>query len=215
MFIGFAIRFFKVLNRKYVLKLHNPTGIKYYLRSLHFARPNKNDQSTSIYSDTGVHGLLSHPFYYRTASEGKNHFVEAFITHIGIEIVEGAGNSTIIQNYQSWDEKPYSGKNYYRLKQTDYDGSFDYSDIKVVDISNAASQLSVFPNPTNGALNFNESLSGNIIVRNMLGEVVWQMAGKDVQSLELSNLSAGSYLLQHLDANYNLSIVKFVISGNN
>ncbi|MCP4125091.1 MAG: T9SS type A sorting domain-containing protein [Bacteroidetes bacterium] len=85
----------------------------------------------------------------------------------------------------------------------------------MVDISNAASQLSVFPNPTNGALNFNESLSGNIIVRNILGEVVWQMAGKDVQSLELSNLSAGSYLLQHLDANYNLSIVKFVISGNN
>ena len=156
---------------------------------------------------------------WQTASEENNDFFEIqrsrddlhFET---IEIVEGAGNSNVIQTYQSWDEKPYSGKNYYRLKQTDFDGAFDYSDIKVVEIKNSGSQISVFPNPTSGNLNFNESLSGDLMVKNVLGQTVWQMSDDDLQSLDLSHLSAGSYLLLYLDEQDNLQTAKFIISKN-
>ncbi len=84
----------------------------------------------------------------------------------------------------------------------------------MVDISNAASQLSVFPNPTRGSIKFNESLSGNLAVINMLGQVVWQISDEDVQNLDLSHLSAGTYLLQQWDQHDNMRVVRFVVSKN-
>ncbi|MEZ4980275.1 MAG: hypothetical protein R2769_01550 [Saprospiraceae bacterium] len=41
----------------------------------------------------------------------------------------GAGNSQVQKNYQFIDENPEKGLNYYRLKQMDFDGSFEYSDV--------------------------------------------------------------------------------------
>ena len=46
-----------------------------------------------------------------------------------IGTVDGAGNSTTIKQYLYKDIKPDVGISYYRLKQTDFDGSFAYSDI--------------------------------------------------------------------------------------
>ncbi|MBK9542146.1 MAG: T9SS type A sorting domain-containing protein [Bacteroidetes bacterium] len=43
--------------------------------------------------------------------------------------VKGAGNSSQILNYNFTDEHPNSGVSYYRLKQTDYDGQYAYSDL--------------------------------------------------------------------------------------
>ena len=44
-----------------------------------------------------------------------------------IGIVNGAGNSNISLNYNFIDDSPLKGINYYRLKQTDFDGVFSYS----------------------------------------------------------------------------------------
>jgi fibronectin-binding autotransporter adhesin len=61
--------------------------------------------------------------------------------------VEGAGNSVIRRDYEAIDHQPLPGVSYYRLKQTDYDGAFTYSE--VVRIENAgAPKLMVYPNPT-------------------------------------------------------------------
>ena len=43
-----------------------------------------------------------------------------------IGFVEGKGTTTEIQSY-SFTDKPEPGKYKYRLKQTDFDGSFEYS----------------------------------------------------------------------------------------
>lgn len=43
--------------------------------------------------------------------------------------VNGAGNSTEINEYQTADYFPLSGITYYRLKQVDFDGQFSYSDL--------------------------------------------------------------------------------------
>lgn len=43
--------------------------------------------------------------------------------NITIDQVAGAGNSTQLQNYQTYDEHPVTGVNYYRLLQVDYDGT--------------------------------------------------------------------------------------------
>lgn len=46
-------------------------------------------------------------------------------------------NSNILLNYESWDEEPIEGLSYYRLKQTDFDGQFTYSDHEPILIGEA------------------------------------------------------------------------------
>lgn len=46
-----------------------------------------------------------------------------------IEILAGAGTSTETNNYAAIHNSPAKGSNYYRLKQVDFDGNFEYSKI--------------------------------------------------------------------------------------
>ena len=69
-----------------------------------------------------------------TATEINNDFftIERSSDGILFESVitkKGAGSSTKAINYSSLDDKPLNGISYYRLKQTDFDGSFTYSNI--------------------------------------------------------------------------------------
>ncbi len=45
---------------------------------------------------------------------------------------KGAGNSNTIKNYIAYDNSPFIGISYYRLKQIDFDGKSSYSDIQVL-----------------------------------------------------------------------------------
>ncbi|PCJ67492.1 MAG: hypothetical protein COA58_04010 [Bacteroidetes bacterium] len=72
--------------------------------------------------------------FWNTASEVNNReFViersidGAFWTSIGN--IAGKGNSNSITNYEFIDESAFRTVNYYRLKQIDFNGSFDYSSV--------------------------------------------------------------------------------------
>lgn len=76
---------------------------------------------------------------WSTASETNNDFftLERTLDGENFEIigtVNGAGNSTSTLNYSFVDDNPYSGISYYRLKQTDFDGSFAFSELEAVEI---------------------------------------------------------------------------------
>lgn len=95
---------------------------------------------------------------WQTASETNNDYFtierskDGSIWHELCEI-EGAGNSSVLLSYESVDRFPYSGYSYYRLKQTDYDGQFSYSMIRVVQIEDFQSnEMKVFPNPASDEL---------------------------------------------------------------
>ncbi|HMR57046.1 MAG TPA: T9SS type A sorting domain-containing protein, partial [Cyclobacteriaceae bacterium] len=45
-----------------------------------------------------------------------------------------------------YDDEPWIGKTYYRLKQTDYDGTYTYSNLVLV-VFDESPGLQVFPNP--------------------------------------------------------------------
>ena len=47
--------------------------------------------------------------------------------------VPGAGDSNVPKDYTFTDEQPLPGKNYYRLRQVDFDGTFSYSNVVSVD----------------------------------------------------------------------------------
>lgn len=63
-----------------------------------------------------------------------------------IGIVEGNGTITEAKNYFYFHRLAIKGTHYYRLKQVDIDGTFDYSNVVGVIIDNAG-QLSIYPNP--------------------------------------------------------------------
>jgi len=73
-----------------------------------------------------------------TASEHNNAYFTLERTNNGINFevianINGAGNSQIMNEYTVIDPIYTSSINYYRLKQTDYDGKFIYSDLISID----------------------------------------------------------------------------------
>jgi len=65
--------------------------------------------------------------------------------------VEGAGTSSQSKRYSLNDYEPLNGVSYYRLKQTDYNGEFEYSKpISVYLNSSRMADVKVYPNPSNG-----------------------------------------------------------------
>ncbi len=77
---------------------------------------------------------------WATASETNNDYftIERTTNFANIDVVAtlpGAGNSSQTNYYSYADNSPEQGVNYYRLKQTDYDGSYEYSSWEAVDLS--------------------------------------------------------------------------------
>ncbi len=85
---------------------------------------------------------------WKTASEKNNNHFEIqrsqnAVEWETIEIIEGAGNSTEIREYETVDKNGFSGISYYRLKQVDIDGNYTHSAMKSVRIS--GNHVRVYP----------------------------------------------------------------------
>ncbi len=92
---------------------------------------------------------------WTTASEIDNEKfeIERSIDGVNFELIgEVAGNGTtgLLNNYVFIDNNPRLGFNYYRLRQVDFSGIFEFSDVIVVDNTNREIefQASIYPNPT-------------------------------------------------------------------
>ncbi|WP_169728013.1 T9SS type A sorting domain-containing protein [Adhaeribacter aquaticus] len=69
------------------------------------------------------------------------------VTYYSIKELKAAGHSSQPINYKTTDQLPIIGVNYYRIKQTDLDGSFTYSAVKAVEILGREPVLEVSPVP--------------------------------------------------------------------
>ena len=89
---------------------------------------------------------------WKTASEIDNDFFSVERSSNGVdffEIGQVAGNGTTneLQTYNFVDKSPLNGVSYYRLRQVDYDGAFEYSNVADVSIALANFAFNVYPNP--------------------------------------------------------------------
>ena len=149
---------------------------------------------------------------WATATEINNNFFTVERSSDGTDFeavmeVQGAGTSNHIIEYDATDINPRMGINYYRLKQTDFDGSFKYSEMKTVNIFKSNS-FSVWPNPAAEMIeiSFGEStdllttennLSG-IKIYNSIGKLVYKKSTDATSSklrLDVSSYDEGMYFI--------------------
>lgn len=95
---------------------------------------------------------------WSTATETDNDYfsIERSINAKDFEIigtVDGAGTSVIPIEYRFFDERPLQGLTYYRLKQTDFNGKFEYTEQKAVYVNESTGDISVIPNPAKEDVN--------------------------------------------------------------
>lgn len=116
-----------------------------------------------------------------------------------IAMVNGNGNTTEISNYTHMDKNPEAGLNYYRLKQTDFDGRFSYSDIKTVEFKNNET-IKIYPTLVTRILTVETGgkFDGDvtIIIRDLTGRDYksFQIPSKsNKMELSLDDLVPGSY----------------------
>jgi len=138
---------------------------------------------------------INNDYFTLERSSDATHFNE-------LGTIQGAGNSNTMLYYNFTDENPLNGVNYYRLKQTDFDGSFSYSNI--VALSNKTTAFSIWNSAeTLFIKGENESLTSSLKIYNLLGELVFEKVFEENTSVETSNFSSGIYLVK-IQSNENL-----------
>lgn len=115
--------------------------------------------------------------------------------------IPGAGTTQEEQRYELIDESPLSGLSYYRLKQVDYDGRFEYSDIVSVHWEKSEAALQLFPNPVREKFHAIWPGIGQVEKARLLSlecrelPVAFQIQGNQVEA-DISSLPEGIYLLE-------------------
>lgn len=136
---------------------------------------------------------------WMTASELNSDYFELERARDGLHFetiatVNGAGNSNSVLEYSYLDLSPSFGTNYYRLKQTDFDGEFSVSDIEVVRME--SDEITIYPNPTSGLLIIeNHADLKRVSVADVNGKVL-QIFNNNFQSIDISELISGIYFLR-------------------
>ncbi|WP_207434375.1 T9SS type A sorting domain-containing protein [Sabulibacter ruber] len=149
---------------------------------------------------------------WTTASEKDNDYfqVERSLngkTFASIGRVQGNGNSNVMKNYTFTDASAPAGAVYYRLKQVDYDGKFEYSKTISVNAtaSKAAAQVAVVPNPFTQNLSFSinssETRKVQVVLLDLNQKLIYReevevSAGKVTLTKDLSKIANGVYLLK-------------------
>ncbi len=143
---------------------------------------------------------INNEFFTIERSADGEHFEE-------VTRVAGAGSSNVSSTYSAIDENPAMGLSYYRLKQTDFDGAFEYSNLASVVLNDAAQptvQISVYPNPANVGHQIQVNISAAIIdytieVYEMgSGKLIYRGVSMGQQNqLDMpEGLAAGAYLVR-------------------
>ncbi|MBK9731571.1 MAG: T9SS type A sorting domain-containing protein [Chitinophagaceae bacterium] len=143
---------------------------------------------------------------WETASEFNNDYftVERAGTEMIfqlIDTIDGAGTSMVPLSYRSYDDAPQTGINYYRLRQTDFNGDFEYS--KVVSIKfDKHDFINCYPNPAANQLIIatNQELMDIKLIA-VTGRIVYEwkenITGKVI--VDLTAFPSGCYILKAMN----------------
>ncbi|MFO7525988.1 MAG: T9SS type A sorting domain-containing protein [Ignavibacteriaceae bacterium] len=131
-----------------------------------------------------------------------------------IGYVDGKGTTSEAQEYSYIDNSVTTGTYYYRLKQIDFNGTFEYSNEVMVDVKGPLGYNLVqnYPNPFNPSTRIDFNIAEPTMVRlavyNLLGEEVQVLRNEFMQpgfynvNFDASNLPSGMYIYKLETASY-------------
>ena len=154
---------------------------------------------------------------WSTASELNNNGFEVqrksgdeFVT---IAFVKGAGSTTETQSYSYSDENLAVGKYSYRLKQVDFNGTFEYSNVINVDLYSPNEFVldQNYPNPFNPStiISFSVPQSSFVTLK------VYDVLGNEVSTLVNETKEAGKYNVSFDAAGLSNGVYFYSINSDN
>jgi len=125
--------------------------------------------------------------------------------------VDGKGNSKVVNSYSFEDDAPEYETNYYRLKQQEFNGRVNYSNVDSVYLQ-PESELTIYPNPSSGFIKIQGTYG-----KTLTSVRIYDLAGKELNFnvlpeyiIDVSKLSRGLYILK-IDYDNKLFIDKFFV----
>ena len=164
---------------------------------------------------------------WSTASEINNDYYEVERRHESeaefytVDKVNSSGNSTEKQNYSIEDYAiDRAGIYYYRIKQVDVDGAYDYSLIVQTTVIDRSNKVSLFPNPSVGLSNLIIDLASekevNVSILNAEGRLVKtilvpaSIGDRNYEKIEISELPVGVYMI-HITQDEYKDVKKLIV----
>lgn len=243
-------------NYKYaLLKINKPANFKQYNIEGWYINHTLNEPLSCdlTYNDSIINSyttVLPVELIYFSAKEDENNNVElnwqtgSEENNKGFEVqhsYDGVNFETIVfvpskspngttfdySDYSFIDEYPINGINYYRLKQIDFDGKFDYSQIEAVEINKFIGYnpffsyligLNISPNPTKDFVRLHIAFSTYVDLKvkvvDLNGKVLetvnrYRTNGEKI-TFDVSNYPSGMYFIQIISDNYSIA-KKFVV----
>ncbi len=158
--------------------------------------------------------------FWATASERNCNYFEIERGSDGFnfekigEKINANGNTSNISNYKAIDNEPITGVSYYRIKQTDQDGHFSYSNVQTAFFRPLFDLFSINPNViTKGSsINIVTETGGYTATTNDAWgrELLRQSLNVGTNTIASTNLAAGTYFVR-ISNGVNSCLKKIVI----
>lgn len=159
---------------------------------------------------------------WETASEINSDYFAVLKSSNGIDFeefdqVKSAGESTELQYYFSYDYNPFSGSNYYKIKNIDNDGSAQDSEVKMINFADETSvslSTKIYPNPSSNYTNFefnsNEEGIFKIQIIDITGKLVYSSRilgpiGTNTFTVNVDLFESGKYLVNLISPSGNMT----------
>ncbi len=161
---------------------------------------------------------------WATASELNNEGFDVQRSASGIEwnsigFVSGQGTTFDTQEYSFEDLKPESELSYYRLKQVDFDGIYEFSKVLSIKTDVIYEEPKLFPNPiTDNKINLHLELlleeNIQIIITDQSGKRIRRsdylgFKGTNILALPTSDLPTGAYFVQLISKHQSFAPMSF------
>jgi alpha-tubulin suppressor-like RCC1 family protein len=106
--------------------------------------------------------------------------------------------------YTYWDEAPYAGINYYRVKLIETSKQVSYSRIVQASVKGSGASIAVYPNPVSNKVRVNvngvQSGAGTLSITDLMGrELIKIPVNGNKMDVDISGLPDGLYLLRYTD----------------
>ena len=131
-----------------------------------------------------------------------------------IRTLPGAGNSQVQSRYDLVDEQPLPGMSYYRLRQTDFDGTSTYSPVRAVSMAGLGEKtLQVYPGSAAQEWVVSSTLPAEMVAGGSAGVKVYDALGRVQQVTSVADAAlAGRWLLDLHALPAGVYIVRLVTS---